>query len=445
MGQFGCPLPGPRIASRRDLGSDYGAEELNVARRLLTTVGAAGVIAATIFTGPGVASSEPADPVAPTDRIETPAQSGAGVAEEATLRWLRRTYGLSAAAATRRLERERLLTVAADRLTQRLGARSGGAWLDDRTGDLVVGVLDEAAAATARAAGARPLRVTHSAAVLDRTVRALDGHAASHGAGQATAWFVDVPGNAVVVEVAGGQDAAARDAATRTFIAAAQEAAGDMRTIRFGTPPGRPAVQRNMYGGRRLEAANGRLCTAGFTARDSAGRYVVVTAGHCTKGSARMYSYRVLIGKVRGTSFPGNDYGVVNVDNRTAWTPRAWVDDYDGYAIGVEGVSRAAVGASICKSGRTTRWTCGKIRAHNVTVNYRGGGTVYGLTQTTACSRDGDSGGSYMSGRHAQGMLSGGITRSGRCLEAYGGENISYFQPVGEALSRYGLRLLTLP
>src|SRR3546814_10184058 len=77
------------------------------------------------------------------------------------------------------------------------------------------------------------------------------------------------------------------------------------------------------------------------------------------------------------------------------------------------GHAEAPIGAAICRSGRTTGWHCGAIQAKNVTVNYSSGETVLKLTQTTACSEGGDSGGSYISGTgQAQGVLSGG---SGNC------------------------------
>jgi streptogrisin C len=412
-----------------------------MASRVWWSVGAGAVLATAVLTTPDVALSSPRPGA---DRIETPAQPAAGVAEEATRRWLRRAYGLSEAQAARRLDREQQLVDRAARLTTRLGDRSGGAWLDERTGDLSVGVLDEAAGAAVRSAGARPVRVRHSADALHRVLRRLDDHATESGAGQATSWFVDVRRNVVVLQVVGGHSTAAEDALTRELVAAGTSAAGDAGALRIEAAPGRPAVHANIYGGRQIEGADERICTVGFVTTDSAGGHSIVTAGHCTEDTARMYSYGVLVGPVLGTSFPGNDYGAVAIDDRDAWTPRPWVENHDGYAVAVKGHSRAPVGSSVCKSGRTTKWTCGTIHAHDVTVDYGNGNRVSGLTLTSACSRGGDSGGSYLHGSYAQGTLSGGITRSGRCLEEHDEENVSYFQPIGEPLQRYGLQLLTV-
>ena len=64
----------------------------------------------------------------------------------------------------------------------------------------------------------------------------------------------------------------------------------------------------------------------------------------------------------------------------------------------------------MCKSGITTKWTCGIITAKNQTVTYSGGRTVYGMTRHNACVEPGDSGGanvSVLGGYHAEGVTSG--------------------------------------
>jgi hypothetical protein len=73
-----------------------------------------------------------------------------------------------------------------------------------------------------------------------------------------------------------------------------------------------------------------------------------------------------------------------------------------------------------------------------VTVNYQDKGTVYGLTRTTACADKGDSGGPFLSGDQAQGVLSGGTNG---CSPT----GTSDFQPVNEILSAYGLALTLEP
>jgi streptogrisin D len=73
----------------------------------------------------------------------------------------------------------------------------------------------------------------------------------------------------------------------------------------------------------------------------------------------------------------------------------------------------------------------GTVTALNATVNYAEG-SVYGLIKTTVCAEGGDSGGSLFAGTTALGLTSGG---SGNCTSG----GTTYFQPVTEALSVYGV------
>jgi streptogrisin C len=102
------------------------------------------------------------------------------------------------------------------------------------------------------------------------------------------------------------------------------------------------------------------------------------------------------------------------------------------------------VGATVCKSGLKTGFTCGRITALDVTASY-GANIIYGLTQHNACVEPGDSGGSNISGgAYALGVTSGAsLVDRKYCLSRYGQRNVSWYQPIGEALSRNGLRLLT--
>jgi streptogrisin C len=159
----------------------------------------------------------------------------------------------------------------------------------------------------------------------------------------------------------------------------------------------------------------------------------VLTAGHCTElGGDWTGPDRALIGPTAGADFPGDDFGAVRVADTAAWTPTNRIEGL----LPVTGAQEAAIGASVCRSGSSTGVRCGIVFSHDATVNYGGGDVVRGLTGTTACAERGDSGGSFVAGAQAQGMTSGG---SGSCRLA----GQTYFQPVGEALQRYGLTLVT--
>ena len=87
---------------------------------------------------------------------------------------------------------------------------------------------------------------------------------------------------------------------------------------------------------------------------------------------------------------------------------------------------------SVTRSGSTTQVHDGEVTALDATVNYGNGDIVNGLIQTTVCAEPGDSGGSLYSGSLAVGLTSGG---SGNCSSG----GTTYFQPVTEALSVYGV------
>jgi streptogrisin C len=180
----------------------------------------------------------------------------------------------------------------------------------------------------------------------------------------------------------------------------------------------------------------GGRCSVGFNAISGRTRYVI-TAGHCTKlGGTWSGPDGTAIGPVAKTTFPGHDFGLVEVTSK-AWQQTHDVDSDDGY-LNVAGDAPAAVGDQVCLSGSTSGHHCGKVEAVDETVNYGDGDVVNGLTRTNMCAEAGDSGGSIMSGTQAQGTLSGG---TGGCL--LGGQ--TYYQPIREVLSAYGLTLLTGP
>ncbi len=100
------------------------------------------------------------------------------------------------------------------------------------------------------------------------------------------------------------------------------------------------------------------------------------------------------------------------------------------------------VGQTVCRSGQTTGWRCGTITGVDQSVDY-GNVVVDGLSYTNACSDGGDSGGAYVtwtgSAWKAVGLHSGG--GAVHCGQA--GSQYTMFQPVNEALNKWGLTLAT--
>nr|WP_231748016.1 S1 family peptidase [Auraticoccus cholistanensis] len=348
---------------------------------------------------------------------------------------LARSEGTTVAQARQQIATENALSAKAARLDASLAdSEHAGSWI---AGDeLVVAVTTDEAAAEVRAAGARPETVRRSQADLDAVQARLDRLARTGGAGGVLSWGADPRSNAVTVEVAAGAD----DAATEAFVAEAEELGAEV--VRSGAEI-RPLA--SVLGGQEYVIDNAYVCSTGFGARDSAGRPVVVTAGHCTEGASRFTFRGTTLGTHRSTRFPGDDWGTIAA--ASTHTLVAAVDTYDGSSVRVAGSTAAAVGANLCKSGRTTDWTCGRVTGLNRTVNYGGGDIVSGLTEHTACVEQGDSGGANVSGTQAQGVSSGGALYSSGgslvCGEKVGQRNAAYFQPLNEVLQREGLRLLT--
>jgi len=329
---------------------------------------------------------------------------------------LRRDLGLDDARIAERTVVEAAAPFIERRLRGELGAAYGGAWVARDGGSLVVGVTDAAHAARVRAAGAQPQVVARTAADLDRTKAALDRRTAS--AAGVHSWYVDPASNSVVVE------ASTVEAGTR-FARAAGVSGGAVRTV-ANSHAYSPVYDTR--GGDEYVINNSVLCSVGFAVSGG-----FVTAGHCGGAGSNTSGSGAAQGTFRGSSFPDNDYAWVQTNAN--WVSRPVVNTYNGGTTNVAGSQEAAVGSSVCRSGRTTGWRCGTITGKNVTVNYSGS-YVYGLVSSSACAQPGDSGGSFISGNQAQGVTSGA---GGNC--STGGTTV--YQPVNEILGVYGLSLTT--
>lgn len=193
---------------------------------------------------------------------------------------------------------------------------------------------------------------------------------------------------------------------------------------------GGPAVAAvsgpQVAGGDLVYANNGTACRAEVNARN-ASTYYIIMPGHCTQGTSAWYTnaaHTTYIGPTVGTSFPGNDYGLVRYDNPAVPHPGG----------GFTSVGTPHVGERVCRKSSVSGVHCGTVTALNATVNYGGGQVVSGLIATTVCAEPGDTGGLLYSGTAAIGVFVGG---SGNC--STGGT--SYYQPLAEVLAAYGLSL----
>ncbi|RBQ21110.1 hypothetical protein DP939_08675 [Spongiactinospora rosea] len=376
----------------------------------------------TVLTGAAVALAAVLAVPPPSAQATPPSPSSDGVSRQQALQ---RDLRLTTEQARVRQAHEATAITVERRIRERLGDRIGGAWYDPARERLSVGVLTTEDATAVRDAGATPVPVRRSEERLAAAKAALDR--AAHAAGpEIHSWYADVRANTVVVT------ASDRTAGERFAQAAGLSVTDDVRVT--VDHPIRPLG--DVRGGDEISVViegQGRVgwCSVGFPVDDGG----FVTAGHCGQPGWRTQGWdRTDQGTFVGSTFPGADQAWVRVNDD--WTPRPWINDYNGGNTPVTGTQEAPIGASVCRSGRTTHWRCGEITAKDVTVRYVEG-VVPGLTRTTACAGGGDSGGPFVSDGEAQGVLSGG---GGDC----GGPDAStLFQPINPVLHEYNLTLTT--
>ncbi|CCK27894.1 Streptogrisin-C [Streptomyces davaonensis JCM 4913] len=370
----------------------------------------AAVAALLLATGLGTAQASAAPP---TPRAEASVSPG-------MLDAMRRDLGLTEAQATERLRAEAAAVDTEKAARAAAGRAYGGSWFEASTGRLVVALTDRAKVDDVRELGADTRLVKHSAAALDRAKARLDSLSAPTGV---AGWHVDAEANSVVVTVVRGERNAA---GVRDFVDRALDQ-GPVTVVQTSEAPRTYAA--GTVGGDPYYTGNVR-CSIGFSVHGG-----FVTAGHCGQPGWAVRGWDgSAMGTFQGSSFPGNDYAYVSIHSGWWTVPvvLGWGTIPDRL---VRGSAEAPVGTSICRSGSTTHWRCGTVLAKNETVNYSQG-AVYQMTKTSVCAEGGDSGGSFISGDQAQGVTSGGW---GNCSS--GGE--TWFQPVNEILSRYGLTLHT--
>ncbi|MFE6712662.1 S1 family peptidase [Streptomyces sp. NPDC057695] len=241
----------------------------------------------------------------------------------------------------------------------------------------------------------------------------------------------DVPGTAWYTDQATGKIVLTADSTVSAAeIAKIKKAAGD-RAGSLEIKRTHGTFSKLIAGGQAIYAGGGR-CSLGFNVR-SGSTYYALTAGHCTNIGSTWYTNSgntTVLGTRAGSSFPTNDYGIIRHSNASAADGRVYL--YNGSYRDITGAGNPSVGQSVQRSGSTTGLRSGTVTGLNATVNYGGGDVVYGLIQTNVCAEPGDSGGALFSGTTALGLTSGG---SGNCSSG----GTTFFQPVTEALSAYGV------
>ncbi|WP_336317598.1 alpha-lytic protease prodomain-containing protein [Streptomyces lavendofoliae] len=355
------------------------------------------------------------------------------------VRALAASLGVSVEAAVDRLDRQAAQQARLAEL-KKSGIAGDGAFFD-ASGTLTVNADDKAEATRIQKAGLTARIPARGQAALDRVKAELDAFAAKRVPSGVVAWSVDLASDKVSVRV--NND---RGAAAKAFLAKAAKHGAAVQIVRGQE---KLAPQAAIYPGSKMTFNNTtQWCSVGYGARDSSGRQYLVTAGHCVTNTLRYdgaafaqgYKSRYALG-TRSV-----DMGLATVNSGHSIATA--VGTYgNSNPVAVRGSSRAASGAAICKSGWTTKWTCGTIGSYNNTVTYidENGGpdtVISGLATSSVCTEGGDSGGAYISGNQAQGMTSGGPVGQ-RCTGGVHSRGSSYFQPLDDALRYYGLTLNT--
>jgi streptogrisin C len=405
-------------------------------RRLTTrlvSAGAALVVAGTLVLTAATAASAD-DP----ERDPEGWQAG----EEAVFEALERDLGLDRDQAVRLLAAQDGVSDLARDLAATLRSRYGGAWFDDQRLELVVAVLDQDAASVVEAAGARPELVTRSYDDLVAIVEDLNDLVRDdpHALPDALVWGVVEMDNRVEILAREGYPPALDDVVKRY---------GEAVTI--GTTDLEPQLTPLWIDGGHGYGTPYGQCSVGFNLRDRNNNRYFLTAGHCGAVGHQAVRQGATVGPFLESWFPTYDDALVRVDN-SFWLIGGWVATHPGFRT-VRGHDRSPVGSTVCSSGETTGWTCGRISGHHQSVSFPEG-TIYGNTSHTACVEGGDSGGANVSlrgtstGVYAEGTSVGGMLLFGRCLGRFaGGNSVSWYQPIGGMLAYYhavyGVELMT--
>ncbi|WP_016698474.1 Ig-like domain-containing protein [Actinoalloteichus spitiensis] len=428
--------------------------------RLLVLLTAASLGAATTIDEPVARAGESEPTVLATEGTtattrarEQAASYPAGLAEaiRRDLDTDPRSYALNAGRAAAAAE-------IADDLRDALGDQFGGAWFDPDDGGLNVAVTSQAAAETARAAGARThLRGLDVRRLAEAADRVRDWVSGLPSAQEALVHAVGVSSRTSSVELTVVDSPAGRELAAR-----APE--DDVRVgVRYADH--RPHPQLDLFGwegitARREDGGPGRPCSLGFNALDAGGRATSLTAGHCGHGNARQVRSQrddSLIGVFEAVFWDsitggghGHDHAVVRITD-PRYPMRPGVTDARGDTLPVETVAAPIEGMPVCVVGQASGWECGTIDAVEVDVRVDdfAGGRHHQLTfRHDACTASGDSGAPVLSGTAAVGLHSAGSTTPGDHGCAAGGvtSTAGYAQPLAtNVLPAHGdeLRILT--
>lgn len=386
---------------------------------------------------------------------------------------MQRDLGLQPAQLQSYLRKQQRAGTTEERAARYFGQKYAGTWMEaDGKGGYRTVVATTQASAPARFDDADVRHVDFSLGELNATVARLDqvrlapGNARKLKAVQS--WAVDMTSNAVSITVLKGHEDEAVNFAALS--------GADVGSIRVETTEGLATTSAvDIDGGVRYDmpASGGGyyVCSIGFSVTKGTTKGFV-TAGHCPNGPygsnpagkpAEVYSNpaahtrgnaRESVGTFQAEAYPGTDMAWASVGSANTLYGDVYNYQTGGW-ISVKGSTEGTVGGAVCRYGFASGWSCGTITKINVSANY-GAGLVSGLRQSNACTTQGDSGGSWITGAgQGQGVTSGGIlsgtvsydngaiNAKTNCNEAQANRT-TWYQPLKPILTKYGLTLATM-
>ena len=384
---------------------------------LMGTLALASTVGATTATS----SAPPTTTTVPTTTVPAAAKAAAKKAsEDERLKAMVRDLKITKKQAQNRIKVEKRATKLEKKLKKKLGKRYAGLWVSKNGKKIVVGVTTKKAAKTVRKAGATPKLVKRNLTALNKQSSKLRGTKASSRK-NVSAWWTDPTTNKLVIQ------AKSKRAAERAIKAAglsADSVAIEVSDVEY-TP------YRDYWGGDPLTG-----CTIAFAVHGG-----FLTAGHCVPSGAgaghplNTNLNGTRIGTVRAHQF-GGGIDAAWATNEGGWNGAARVTHWNGGGgVDIKGSNEAPIGGHMCKSGMTTKWTCGYLQQKNITVNYNNGANPVVAHRASFCSGAGDSGGAVVWNDQAQGILSGGGGGGNDCFTVY--------QPLNPILQKWNLTLTT--
>jgi streptogrisin C len=364
-----------------------------------------------------------------------------------------------------RVGRQEASAALADAARATFGTRFGGAYLDQaRGGVLVVGFVGPVATEElGRLTDRYGLRghtvgasVAHSQDQLEAAIASLSAGLADANQGARVPLQVALRLDLNAVELSQPMTVPATERQQR-FLADAVARFGPLLVhVRSDAAPDVAACTYPNCDSPLRGGVNIHGCTAGFMTQSKVDtKKYVLTAGHCVNGGGTKHTHladltEVDIGPVHNFTFgAGGDMGIIRIVDTGYWDPKPWVyvtasnggyptTKNESYTIEGTGYSSALIGKYLCKTGKTSSTTCGKVEAIGVTVNYPGV-TVHNLGRANIHICKGDSGGPLYVKHIAYGLVSG--------LKFYPGSNqcgdTLYYQGVKGAADAMNVVLLT--